>query len=79
MRNAQPGQILEDAVDELGPASAGVEVLDPKQEFPIAGAGMGMPQRRRKSVAQVKPAGRRGGETCDLQDSLPGKGDKTRS
>ena len=73
---AEPGQILENAVDELGAAAAGVEILDPKQESPAAGARMGMAQRRRKGMAQVQPAGRRGGETCDLQDSLRVKGDK---
>ncbi len=33
---AQPAQILEDAVDELGPAAALVEILDPQQEFAAA-------------------------------------------
>ena len=73
---AKPGEVLENLLDELRPAAAGVEILDPQQELPAAGARMGMAQRRRKGVAEVQPARRRGGETCDLQDSLPCKGDK---
>ena len=73
---AQPGQILVNALDKLQTAAAGVEILDPQQEFPAAGARMDMPQCRRKGMSQVQPAGRRGGETCDLQDSLHSKGDE---
>ena len=79
MRNAQPGQILENAVDELRAAATRIQILDPEQELPAAGARMGMAERRRKGVAQVEPSRRRWGETCDLQDSLPLKGDKADS
>jgi len=71
---AKPGQILEDAGDELGAASAGVEILNPDEELPAAGARMGMAERRRKGMAKVKPSRGRWGETCDLQDSLHDKG-----
>ena len=76
MGQPQPGQILEYAVDELGPAAAGVEILDAEQEFSPAGTGMGVAERRRKGMAQVQEARWRGGETCDLQDSLHDKGDR---
>ena len=76
MRNAQPGQILENVADEFRTAASGVQILDPQQKFPAAGPRMGMAQRRRKGMAQVQPSRRRGGETCDLQDSLHFKGDK---
>ena len=32
----EPAQVLEDAVDELGPAAGLVEILDPQQEFAAA-------------------------------------------
>ena len=79
MCNAQPGQILENVADEFRTAAAGVEILDPEQKPPAAGPRMGMAERRRKGMAQVQPSRRRGGETCDLQDSLPLKGDKADS
>ena len=79
MRNAQPGQILENVADELQAAATRIQILDPEQELPAAGARMGMAERRRKGVAQVEPSRRRWGETCDLQDSLPLKGDKADS
>ena len=53
MRNAQPGQILENVADEFRTAAAGVEILDPEQEPPAAGPRMSMAQRRRKGMAQV--------------------------
>ena len=58
MCNAQPGQILENVADEFRTAAAGVEILDPEQEPPAAGARMGMAERRRKGVAQMQAAGR---------------------
>ena len=73
---AEPGQVLEDPVDELRPAAAGIEILDPQPELAAAGPRPCMAQRRRIGMAQVQPAGRRGGETCDLQDSLHAKGDR---
>ena len=79
MGDAEPGQILENAVDELRAAATRIQILDPEQELPAAGARMGMAERRRKGVAQVEPSRRRWGETCDLQDSLPLKGDKADS
>ena len=62
-------------VDEFRPATARVEILDPDKEFPATCPGMGMPEHRRKGVAEVQPSRGRGGETCDLQDSLHDKGD----
>ena len=79
MGQSQPGEVLENPVDELGAAAARVEVFDPQQEEAAAGACVGVAERGGKRVAQVKPARRRGGETCDLQDSLPLKGDKADS
>ena len=75
MRKAQPVQVLENPIDEFRTTSAGVEILDPQQELPAAGPSMGMPERCRKGVAKVKPSRGRGGEACDLQDSLHDKGD----
>ena len=74
-RQPQPLQILENARDELRTAAAGVEIFDPKQEFPAARLGVGMTEHRRKGVAEVQTTRGRGGETCDLQDSLHAKGD----
>jgi hypothetical protein len=71
----EPGQVLEDAIDELRPAAARVQILDPQEEPTPAGACMGMAERRRKGVTQVKAPGWRRRKTCDLQDSLPAKGD----
>ena len=78
-RQAEPGQVLENAADKLRAAAAGVEILDPQQEFPAARPRLAMAQRRRKGMAQMQPSRRRGGETCDLQDSLHSKGDKART
>ena len=72
---AKPGEVLENPLDELRPAAAGVEILDPEQEFSAAISCDGMAQRRRIGMSQVEPSRRRGGETCDLQDSLHDKGD----
>jgi hypothetical protein len=72
---AEPIEVLENPIDELRTATAGIEILDPQQELPAAGSRQGMAQGRRIGVPQVKPSRRRGGETCDLQDSLHGKGD----
>jgi hypothetical protein len=71
----EPVEVLENTVDEFRAAAAGIEILDPQQEFPAAGSGERMAQRRRIGVTQMEPSGRRRGETCDLQDSLHGKGD----
>lgn len=76
MAEAQPFEILQNGCDELGPAAARIEIFDPEQELPAAVSGGGMAERRRISVTQVEPSGRRGRETCDLQDSLHGKGDR---
>ena len=71
---AEPFQILVDAVDEFRPASARVKVLDAQQETTAAAPRAGMPKDRRVGMAEVEPPGRRGGKTCDLQDSLHAKG-----
>ena len=46
-RQAEPGQVLENAADKLRAAAAGVEILDPQQEFPAARPRLAMAQRRR--------------------------------
>src|SRR5688572_7423918 len=56
---AEPAQILEYALDELGPAAAGVEILDPQTEASARRARRQMTQRRRISMAKVQPARRR--------------------
>src|SRR5262245_3905425 len=73
---AQPLQILDDAFEKFWSAAARVEILDPDAERARACPSMGVTDDRRKSMAQVQAAGRRRGETCDLQDSLHDKGDR---
>ena len=75
MDEAQPLQILENAVDKLWPASPGIQILDPQSELAASGPRASMPQRGGVGVAEMKPSRRRGGESCDLQDSLHAKGD----
>ena len=75
MLKAKPGEVLEYSVDEFRAAASGIEILDAKAEQAAGSAGLRMAQRRRIGMAEVEPARRRGGETCDLQDSLHGKGD----
>ena len=75
MIEAEPLEILENAVGELRAATAGVEILDAQPELSSAGPGMGMAQRRRIGMAEVEASRGRRGETCDLQDSLHAKGD----
>jgi hypothetical protein len=72
---AEPFQILENAVYEFRSAPAGIEILDPQPELAAARSGMSMAQRRRVCVTEVQAPGGRRGETCDLQDSLHAKGD----
>lgn len=75
MIEAEPFQVLENAVDKLRPAAAGVQILDAQQEPAAAVPGTGVAQRSRIGMTEVQTPGRRGGETCDLQDSLHAKGD----
>jgi hypothetical protein len=72
----QPIDVLEDAIDEFGSASARVQILDPQAKLAPARPRMGMAQDGRKGMAEMEAAGRRRGETCDFQDSLHGKGDR---
>jgi hypothetical protein len=58
MTEAEPGEVLENAVDEFRPAAAGIEILDPEQEFSAAGPGQGMAKRSRIGMSQVEPSGR---------------------
>ena len=74
-REPEPVEVFENALDKLRPAAPRVEIFDPDTELAAARPRMGMAQHRRKGVAEVQPSGRRGGETCDLQDSLHDKGD----
>jgi hypothetical protein len=63
----QPAHILENAVDELGPAAAGVEVLDPQPK-----AIPGLPAKRRRiGMAQMQPPRRRRREAGGGQIILP--------
>ena len=75
MPDAEPLKIFQNAIDKLRPASARIEVLDPQQETPAAFARGRVTDFRRIGMAEVQPARGRRGETCDLQDSLHGKGD----
>jgi hypothetical protein len=75
MLEAKPGEVFENAVDELRAAASGIEILDAEAEQAAASASLRMAERRRIGMAEVEPARRRRGETCDLQDSLHGKGD----
>jgi hypothetical protein len=50
MSKPQPGQVLENPIDELGAAAARVEVFDPQQEVAAAGACVGVAERRGKGV-----------------------------
>ena len=75
MIEVQPFQILVNAVDKLRAAATRVEVLDAQPELAAAGPRMSMAKRRRVSMAKVQPSRRRGGKTCDFQDSLHAKGD----
>lgn len=54
--DAEPFKVLENAVDELGTAAAGVEILDPEQEFPAAIPRNRMAERRRIGMSQVEPS-----------------------
>ena len=71
---AEPLQVLVNALDELGSAAPWVEILDPEQELAAAGARMGVAYRRRESMAEMEPSRGRWCKTCDLQDSLHAKG-----
>ena len=55
---AEPAQIFEDAVDELGPAPRLVEILDPEQELPAVFARPRMPEDGAIGMAEVQPPGR---------------------
>ena len=72
----EPVEVFENRLDKFRPAPGGIEILDPDPELTAAGSRALMADDRRIGMAEMKPAGRRGGETCDLQDSLHGKGDR---
>jgi hypothetical protein len=72
-------QVFINALDILGSAAARIQILDSQAELAAAGPGMGMAQRRRIGMAEMEPPRRRGCETCDLQDSLHDKGDRSDS
>jgi hypothetical protein len=62
---AEPGEILTDRGDEMGPAAPGIDVLDPQQESPAAAPrGIGREQRSER-VAAMQQAGRGRGEARD--------------
>ena len=63
------------ALDDSGRQRRGRD-LRSLAEFAAARPGVGMTEHRRKGVAEVQPSRGRGGETCDLQDSLHDKGDR---
>ncbi len=54
----EPAQILEDPVDELGPATGLVEILDPQPEFAPAERGPVVADDRAERVTEVEPAAR---------------------
>jgi len=74
--DAEPFEVLEDAIDKFRPAATGIEILDPEAELAAARAGLRMAQNGRIGMPEVEAARRRRGETCDLQDSLHDKGDR---
>ena len=55
---AEPAQVLEDAVDELGLAARLVEILDPEAELAAAFSRPGMAERRAIGVSEMQPAAR---------------------
>ena len=55
MTNAEPVEIFKNPFDELRPAAARVEILDPQEEFSPACPGMSMAKHCRKGMAKVKP------------------------
>ena len=73
--DAEPMQILEDAVDEFLPAAGLVKVLDPEEELAPGLPGPLMPDDRTKGMAKMQPTRRRRRETrhnherCDRKDS----------
>ena len=73
--DAEPLQVLQNAIDKFRPASTGIQVLDPQKEASAAFARGRAADCRRIGMAEMQPARGRRGETCDLQDSLHGKGD----
>jgi hypothetical protein len=77
MVDAKPFKVFENAINELRPTTAGVEVLDPEPERSVSGTSLKMAKNRRKSVTKMKAARGGGGETCDLQDSLHRKPSKS--
>jgi hypothetical protein len=56
---AEPAQVLDDAVDERDAAAAGVDILDAEQEVAAAGAGEIVREHCREGMAEVEPAGGR--------------------
>ncbi len=62
---AQPGQVLHQLPLELRPAAAGIDILDPQQEKPVPVARGGPAEQGGMGVAEVKEAGRAGGEAGD--------------
>ena len=46
MREAEPGEVLENAIDEFRPAAAGVQILDAEAEQAAGSVSMSVAQRR---------------------------------
>src|SRR3546814_10450714 len=65
----QPGEVGEDRLDMLGAAARAVDILDPEQEPPAAGARGIMRADRREGVAEMQPPGRARREPRD--DAAP--------
>ena len=65
----QPGEIVADRLHEALLAARGVGVVDPEQEAPAGLAGQQPVVKRGAQIADMQPAGGRGGETG--RDHLP--------
>ena len=59
----QPAQILDDSGDMLGPAAAGIDILDAQQVAPALRPDEVMRAHRREGVAEVETPGRARRET----------------
>ena len=63
---AEPREICEQCVGELGSGAGRVEVLDPEVELPALGAGPEPAEHRRPGIAEVEPPRGTGGEPAAM-------------
>jgi hypothetical protein len=60
--DAEPFEVLQNAVDMAHPRPAGIDILDAQQQGAAPFARERLGQQRRISMAEVEPPGRAGGE-----------------